>query len=68
MLPRCRDAGFRHLTGLRLLQTIRMWNFGPIRTSGWKTLTMTQPICGRLLFVARLNARLPGNSSIGGLH
>ena len=29
---------------------------------------MTQRICGRLLFVARLNARLPGNSSIGGLH
>ena len=34
MLPRCRDAGFRHLTGLRLLQTIRMWNFGPISHVG----------------------------------
>ena len=34
MLPRCRDAGLGHLTGLCLLQTIRMWNSGPISHVG----------------------------------
>ena len=30
LLPRCRDAGLGHLTGLCLLQTIRMQNSRPI--------------------------------------
>src|ERR1700751_901882 len=56
LLPRRRECGLGHLTGLCPFQTIRTWTPGRFRTSGWRTLTITQPICGRLLLVARLSS------------
>jgi hypothetical protein len=58
LLPRCRNAGLGHLTGLCLLQLFGCGTPGLFRTSGWRTLTMTHPICGRLLFVAHRGIRM----------
>ena len=43
LLPRCRNAGLGHVTGLCLLQAIRMWNSRPISHVGLENADHDSP-------------------------